>query len=111
MQCPKRLRMVSSAFEPVKAPKPIFPRVHGNPIFSTRLISLSKPHPKVIKIISNNSKNNAKHKKIEKHKMESEMKFYLRQRLQPGAKNVPSMKHLAAIFLCRLFIVKQLPIL
>ena len=45
--------------------------------------------------------------------MESERKFNLRQRLQPGAKNVPSMKHLAAIlfFLCRLFIVKQLPIL
>ena len=86
MQCPKRLRMVSSAFEPVKAPKPIFPRVHGNPIFSTRLVSLSKPHPKVIKIISNNSKNNVKHNKFEKHKMESEMKFYLRQRLQPGAK-------------------------
>ena len=45
------------------------------PYFSNRLMSLSKPHPKVIKIISNNSKNNAKHKKFEKHKMESEMKF------------------------------------
>ena len=44
----------------------IFPRVHGNPIFSTRLISLSKLHPKVMKIISNNSKNNLKHKKFEK---------------------------------------------
>ena len=38
-----------------------------------------------------------KHKKFEKHKMESEMKFNLRQILQTGAKNVPSMKHLAAI--------------
>ena len=33
-----------------------------------------------------------KHKKIEKHKMESEMKFNLRQRLQTGTKNVSSMK-------------------
>ena len=57
----------------------IFPKVHGNPIFSTRLISLSKPHPKIMKIISNNSKNNVKHKKIEKHKMESEIKFGLIQ--------------------------------
>ena len=91
----------------------IFPRVHENPIFSTRLINLSKPHSKVMKIISNNSKNNMKHKKIEKHKMESEMKVNLRQRLQTGTKNVPSMKNLAAIliFLSRLFIVKQLPIL
>ena len=41
--------------------------------------------------------------------MESEMKFNLIQRLQTGAKNVPSIKHLAAIcfFLCRLFIVKN----
>ena len=36
------------------------------------------------------------------------MKFNLTHRLQTGAKNVPSMKHLAAIFLRRLFIVKQL---
>ena len=45
--------------------------------------------------------------------MESEMKFNLIQRLQTGAINVPSMKHLSAILfiLCRLFIVKQLPIL
>ena len=75
----------------------IFPRVHRNLIFSTRLINLSKPHPKVMKIISNNIKNNMKHNKFEKHKMESEMKFYLRQRLQTGTKNVPSMKKLASI--------------
>ena len=51
-----------------------------------------------------------KHRKFEKHKMESEMKFNLRQ---TGTKIVPSMKNLAAILilLCRLFIVKQLPIL
>ena len=65
-----------------------------------------------MKMISNNSKNNVKHKKFEKHKMESEMKFNLKQRLQTGTKNVPSMTNLAAFydFLCRLFIVKQLPI-
>ena len=61
--------------------------MHGNPIFSTRLINLSKPHPKVMKIISNNSKNNMKHKKFKKHKMESEMKFNLRQTLKTGTKN------------------------
>ena len=81
------------------------------PYFSTRLISLSKPHPRVIKIISNNRKNNVEHKQFEKHKMESEMKFNLGKRLQTGAKHVPSIKDSAAIFLCRLFIVKQLPIL
>ena len=48
-----------------------------------------------MKIILNNSKNNVKHKKFEKHKMESEMKFNLRQRLQTGTKNVQSMKNLA----------------
>ena len=37
-------------------------------------------------------------KKIKKHKIESEMKFNLTHRLQTGAKNVPSLKHLAAIF-------------
>ena len=46
----------------------IFPRVYDKPNFSTRLISLSKPHPKVLKVISNNSKNNVKHNKFEKHK-------------------------------------------
>ena len=30
--------------------------------------------------------------------MESEIKYNLRKRLQTGAKNVPLMKHLAAIF-------------
>ena len=39
-----------------------------------------------------------KHKKIEKHKMESGIKFNFRQRLQTGANNVPAMKHLATIF-------------
>ena len=48
-------------------------------------------------MIVNNSKNNVKHKKIKKHKIESEMKFKMTYRLQTGAKNVPSMKHLAAI--------------
>ena len=43
-------------------------------------------------------------KKVEKHKMESEMKFNLIQRLQTGAQNVPSMKHLAAIFFFMSFI-------
>ena len=52
-----------------------------------------------MKIISNNIKNNMKHKKFEKYKMESEMKFNLRQRLQTGTKNVPSMTNLAAIFI------------
>ena len=66
-----------------------------------------------MKISLNNSKINKNHTKIEKHKMESEMKFNLRQRLQTGTKKIQSMKSLAAIliFLCRLFIVKQLPIL
>ena len=41
------------------------------------------------------------------------MKFNMRQRLHTGAKYVPSMKHLAAIFvfIYRLGIVKQPPIL
>ena len=40
------------------------------------------------------------------------MKFNLKQRLHTGTNDVPLMKNLAAtlIFLCRLFIVKQLPI-
>ena len=33
-----------------------------------------------------------KHKKLEKHRMQSEMKFNLRQRLQTGAKKFQSMK-------------------
>ena len=74
----------------------MFPRVHGNPIFSTRLISLSKPHPKVMKIISINSKNNVKHKQFGKHKIESEMKFNLRQILQTATKH---LKNLAAILI------------
>ena len=45
------------------------------PYFSTRLISLSKPHSKVIKKIANNSKKNVKHKKLKKHKLKSEIKF------------------------------------
>ena len=53
----------------------------------------------VMKIFLNNSKNNTKHTKIEKHKMETEMKFNLRQRLQTGTKNVTSMKNLAAILI------------
>ena len=74
--------------------------MHGNPIFSTRLINLSKPHPKVMKIISNNSKNNTKHKKSKNTKWRVENgKFNLRQRLQTSTKNVPSMKNLAAIFI------------
>ena len=87
------LQVFSNLDIPIRS---IFPRVYEYPIF--RQISLSKPHPKVIKIISNNSKNSVEHKKYEKHKMESEMKFNLRQRLQTGAKNVPSMKHMATIF-------------
>ena len=52
-----------------------------------------------MKIISNNSKTIIKHKQFEKHKMEIEMKFNLRQRLQTGTKNVLSMKNLAAILI------------
>ena len=36
--------------------------------------------------------------------MESEMKFNLKQRLRTGAKNVPPMKHLAAILFFMSFI-------
>ena len=45
-----------------------------------------------------------KHKKIEKQKIESEIKFTLRQGLETGAKNVQSMKHLAAILFFMSFI-------
>ena len=49
-----------------------------------------------------------RNKKIENHKMESEMKFNLRQRqAQKCSINETFVSH----FLCRLFIVKQLPIL
>ena len=58
------------------------------PYFSTRIINLSKPHPKVIELFLNNSKNNVRHKKFEKFKMESKIKFNLIQRLQTGAKMV-----------------------
>ena len=40
-----------------------------------------------------------KHNKFEKRKMGSEMKFNLRQRLQTGTKNDPSMKNVAAILI------------
>ena len=47
----------------------------GTLFFTTRLKGLSKPHRKIIRIIANNRRNNVKHKKLNKHKIESEMQF------------------------------------
>ena len=77
-------RVASTFFCKLGTPiKSILPR---EPYFSTSLISLSEPHPKVIQIISNNNKNDVNHNKFEKHKLESKIKLNLRKRVQTGAK-------------------------